>query len=98
MSGTKNRSVDQGKSTDTKGSKILELNEQAELVDLKNEHLMDVRHEIQNGRERLYRRRVNERSPDDQKSRSSKPKSKASKKANFGNTGASGGFASINES
>ena len=46
----------------------------------------------------MFRRKVIERSPDDQKSRSSKPKSKTSKKANFGNTAASGGFVSINES
>ena len=50
------------------------------------------------GRERLFRRKVNEKSPDDNKSKSSKQRSKASKKANFGGTGASGGFASINES
>ena len=35
----KNKSIDQGKSTDTKGSKILEFNEIPDFIDLKNEHL-----------------------------------------------------------
>lgn len=100
MSGSKTKSIDQGKSSEKtdKASKVLELGDNYELVDLKNEQMNEIRQEILMGRERLFRRKVNDRSPDDNKSKSSKQRSKASKKANFGGTGASGGFASINES
>lgn len=68
MSGSKNKSVDLGKSsekTDNKGSKIFDLADGNDIVDLRNEHLNDVRQDILMGRERLYRKKVHEKSPDD---------------------------------